>query len=243
MKGQLERVVVAAAAFAIGILAMTITAGAQIPGPNVNMVSGTSLPDGDPYLVMEWIDGLGLNYLIETRAPQLKGNRINYLRQLCDAVQYMHDNKWLHRDLCPRNVLIDREGQVKLIDFGLTVPYTPPFCVAGNRTGTVDILAPEIIRRKTTDHRVDLFALGVTAYEMFTGELPWDKTASLQTLLSHMNSTGKDPAELRPDLDKATLNFLRKVIERDPRARFQTAADFREALQNLPPDRTKAAAE
>ena len=124
---------------------------------------------GEPYLVMEWIDGLGLNYLIETKSPQLNGNRINYLKQLCDAVEYLHDQKFLHRDLCPRNVMVTKEGVVKLIDFGLTIPYTPDFCRPGNRTGTADYLAPEIIKRQTTDHRVDLFALGVTAFEIFTG--------------------------------------------------------------------------
>ena len=83
--------------------------------------------------------------------------------------------------------------------------------------------------------RVDLFALGVTAFEMFTGELPWEEEASLQTLLSHMNSPGRDPLELRPDLGEETAAFLVKAIERDPKARFQTPAEFREALKELPP--------
>ena len=88
----------------------------------------------------------------------------------------------------------------------------------------------------TTDHRVDLFALGVTAYEMFTGDLPWEKAESMQTLLSHINSPGRDPREHRPDLDKPTAKFLIKAIERDPDKRFQTAAEFREALEALPQD-------
>jgi serine/threonine protein kinase len=114
------------------------------------------------------------------------------------------------------------------------VPYRPEFCKPGNRTGTINYLAPELIRRVTTDHRVDLFALGVTAYEVFTHALPWEKAESLQTLLSHMNSPGRDPRDLRPDLDKATAQFLIKAVERDPRDRFQSAAEFREALLALP---------
>jgi serine/threonine protein kinase len=190
--------------------------------------------EGEYYLVMELIEGMGLNFLIETKSPRLEEKRIDLLVQMCDALEYLHTQGYLHRDICPRNTMVTNDGVIKLIDFGLTIPNRPEFCKPGNRTGTPNYLAPELIRRTTTDHRVDLFALGVTAYELFTGALPWEKAASLETLLSHMNSVGKDPSEHRPDLDKATLVLLRKAIERDPRIRFQTAADFREALQRLP---------
>jgi serine/threonine protein kinase len=190
--------------------------------------------EGEPYLVMELVEGMGLNFLIETKSEQLNGNRVSILAQMADALEYIHRQGYLHRDICPRNVMVTRDGVVKMIDFGLAIPYRPEFCKPGNRTGTPNYLAPEVIRRTSTDHRVDLFALGVTAYEVYTGTLPWEKTESLQTLLSHMNSPGKDPRELRPDLDKATARFLMKAIERDPRERFQTAEEFRTALQALP---------
>ena len=190
--------------------------------------------EGEPYLVMELIDGMGLNYLIETKSPQLEGNRINFLSQVADALEALHKQGYLHRDICPRNVMVTRDGVVKLIDFGLAIPNLPQFLKPGNRTGTPNYLAPELIRRVTTDQRVDLFALGVTAYETFTGSLPWEKTESLQTLLSHMNSPGKDPRNLRREIDKRTAAFLIKGIEREPKLRFQTAAEFREALKKLP---------
>jgi serine/threonine protein kinase len=189
---------------------------------------------GEPFLAMELIDGMGLNFLIETKSAQLEGHRIDFLVQIADGLEYLHQQGYLHRDICPRNIMVTREGVVKIIDFGLTIPYRPEFCKPGNRTGTPNYLAPEIIRRVATDHRVDMFALGVTAYEVFTGQLPWEKTASLQTLLSHLNSPGKDPKEARPDLDRPTVKFLLKAIERDPRERFQTPGAFREALKALP---------
>jgi len=192
--------------------------------------------EGEPYVVMELIDGMGLNFLIETKSRQLEGNRIPFLAQMADALEYMHKQGFLHRDICPRNVMVTKENEVKLIDFGLTIPNRPEFLKPGNRTGTPNYLAPEVIRRTSTDHRVDLFALGVTAYEVYTQNLPWEKatSASLQTLLSHMNNAGKDPREFCPKMDKLTAQFLIKAIERDPSLRFQTAAEFREALQRLP---------
>lgn len=185
----------------------------------------------EQYLVMELVDGLGLNFLIETRSPQMIGKRISYLQQIAEGLEFVHQQGFMHRDICPRNILIDREGVVKLIDFGLGIPLKPEFCKPGNRTGTPNYLAPELIKRSTTDHRVDLFALGVTAYEMFTGMLPWDKAESLQTLMSHMNSPGRDPRDHVPDMEPALAEFLKKAVQRQPQDRFQTAAAFNEGLK------------
>jgi eukaryotic-like serine/threonine-protein kinase len=190
---------------------------------------------GEQYLVMELIEGMGLNFLIETKSKDLNRKRIDVLMQIADALDYVHQQKYLHRDICPRNVMVTKEGVVKLIDFGLTVPYLPEFCKPGNRTGTPNYLAPELIKRITTDHRIDLFALGVTAYETFTGMLPWEKTQSLATLQSHLNSPGKDPREFVPDLNPDLAKVLIKAVERDPSRRYQTAVAFREALKALPP--------
>jgi len=190
--------------------------------------------EGEQFLVMELIDGMGMNFLIETKSPQLEGNRVEFLTQMAEGLEFIHSQGYLHRDICPRNVMVTREGVLKLIDFGLTIPYRPEFCKPGNRTGTTSYLAPELIKRQTTDHRVDLFALGVSAYEMFTGQMPWEKAESLQTLLSHMNSPGRDPRDAKPGLDDKIARFLIKAIQRDPNERFQSAGEFRDALRVLP---------
>jgi serine/threonine protein kinase len=189
---------------------------------------------GDPYLVMEWVEGEGLNFLVETRNPRLKGNRINFLNQLCDAVQYMHDNKWLHRDLCTRNVMVDREGVLKLIDFGLTIPWTPAFCSGGNRTGTADILAPELIKRRPIDNRVDLFALGVTAWEVFINQLPWERSASSEeTFRRRLNTPCRDPRDLAKGIDEDLAELLLKSVSKEPEGRYPSANAFKEALASL----------
>lgn len=189
---------------------------------------------GEPFLVMELIEGTGLNFQVETRSPKLKGHEREVLGQLADALDYLHRQRFLHRDLCPRNVMLTNDGVVKLIDFGLTIPYTPEFCVPGNRTGTPDYLAPEIIRRQSTDHRVDLFALGVTAFEVFTGVMPWERSQdSQQSLQKRINSPARDPRDAWPTIPDDVRAFLIKAVERDPKDRFQSAAEFRQAVLAL----------
>jgi serine/threonine protein kinase len=189
---------------------------------------------GEQYLIMEWIEGLGLNFLIETNSPHLRGKRLEYLIQAADGLEYIHQQAYLHRDICPRNIMVKQAGVVKIIDFGLTIPNRREFCKPGNRTGTTSYMAPELIRRLPTDLRVDLFALGVTAYETFTNHLPWERTQSLETLMKHMNSPGRDPREFIADLDEEVAELLIKAIAREPKERFQTAGAFREALKALP---------
>jgi len=190
--------------------------------------------DGEPYLIMEWVEGLGLNYLVETKSVQLNGKRIEYMGQLCDALQYMHEARWLHRDLCPRNVMIDKDGVLKLIDFGLTIPYTPPFCVPGNRTGTPDYLAPELVMRRTTDHRVDMYALGVTAFEVFTSVLPWERTpSSEENFRRRLNAPPRRPRDMNPKLEEDVEGLLLKSISKDASARFGSAKEMKEAFKSL----------
>jgi serine/threonine protein kinase len=206
----------------------------QLKHPNIvnTFEHGMSL-QGEQWMMMELIEGVGLNYLIETKSPQLQGNRIRILSQIADGLEYVHKLGIVHRDLCPRNVMMDREGVVKLIDFGLSIPTKPEFNKPGNRTGTSDYLAPEIIKRSITDHRVDLFALGVTAYEMFTGTFPWEKAESYQVLLNHINNPARNPRDHKPDLPKETAAFLLKSVQRNPKERFQTAGEFKEGLTKL----------
>ncbi len=189
---------------------------------------------GEPYLVMEWIDGLGLNYLIETKSAQLDGNRVKYVNQLCEALMYLHAMPYLHRDLCPRNIMVDKEGVVKLIDFGLTIPYTPAFCAPGNRTGTVDYLAPEIVKRMRTDQRVDVFALGVTAFELFTGQMPWEPSPSSEVSLSRkLNTKPRQARDLNKSIDEDLARVLMKAIERDPAERYPSVVAFKDALARI----------
>jgi len=190
--------------------------------------------EGEQFLVMEFVEGVGLNFLVETKSPTLTGRRIDYLLQTARGLSYFHDAGYIHRDVCPRNLLINPEGVVKLIDFGLAVPATPPFMQPGNRTGTASHMAPELIMRQNTDPRIDVYSFGVTAYEVVCGRLPYESTQSLQAVLQHVNQPPIDPREVRPELDETIRRVLLKGLERDPKARWQSMVEFIEALENLP---------
>ena len=129
---------------------------------------------GQPYILMEYLDGPVLHALIKDRSPLLDGNRLQLIRQMTEAVGAVHKAGFIHRDICPRNFICSKKAtDLKLIDFGLTVPATPEFMQPGNRTGTPSYMAPEVIRRRPTDQRLDLFSLGVTCYQLCAMELPW----------------------------------------------------------------------
>ena len=188
---------------------------------------------GEQYILFELFEGLGLNYMIENRKLGSDKLKIDLLVQAADGLEYIHKQGFLHRDICPRNMMVTNEGVLKVIDFGLAIPYKPDFCKPGNRTGTPDYMAPELIKRQRTDHRVDMFALGVTAYEMFTNTFPWERSQSIQTLQDHVNLVGRDPRDWRKDLPGPVAEFLIKAIQREPSQRWQTPGEFREAIKAL----------
>jgi serine/threonine protein kinase len=182
---------------------------------------------------MEFLETVGLNFLIDTRSKQLAGNELRLLLQAAEGLAYLHSKGYIHRDVCPRNMLVNSESVLKLIDFGLTVPNRPEFRKPGNRTGTANYMAPELIRRAPTDERIDVFSFAVTAYETFTGGLPWEATESLQSILQHLNWPGRDPRDLKPDLDERIAQMLLKGIERDPSLRYRNMTEFAAELRRL----------
>jgi serine/threonine protein kinase len=134
--------------------------------------------DGAPYLILEAM-GANLRKILEIGEKVLPGRRLNYLRQVAEALDTVHKAGFIHRNLSPRNLLFTQDGEsLKVSDFGLAVPASGRFLEPGNRSGTPEYMAPELIRLHRTDHRLDVFAFGVIAYEMFTYKHPWANAAS-----------------------------------------------------------------
>lgn len=172
---------------------------------------------GEQYLVMEFIEGPGLNSAIIGRDPLLDGIRVELIRQIAAAIQAVHAAGYIHRDICPRNLMIDTQaGALKLIDFGLTVPATPEFMQPGNRTGTPNYMAPELVKRQKTDPRIDIFSFGVTAYELCTFELPWERGTTGQAAMGHAMHPPRDILGARPKLNPALAQAIMRCVDRNP---------------------------
>ena len=189
----------------------------------------------EPYLVMDFVEGLSLSYLVDVQNEQMQIHCLNYVIQLGAAISYLHRQNWIHRDLCPRNVMVNQDNVVKLIDFGLVVPNTPDFQKPGNRTGTANYMAPELIKRQKTDQRIDVYSFSVTAYEMYTKRLPWDVPAqeTLDTVLQHINKPPTPIKQLVSDIHPQVAETIMKGLRPNPDDRWQTIDEMLVPLRKV----------
>lgn len=191
--------------------------------------------NNQPYLLMEYIDGPGLDTLINERSERLEGRRVPLIRQMAQAIKAVHEAGYIHRDICPRNFICNKTLEwLKLIDFGLTVPDKPEFKRPGNRTGTPLYMAPEIVRRRATDHRVDIFAFGVTCYRLLVFDHPWSSTdptgkAALKHDTRPPTPLEKHNPRLHPDLIQAVM----ACIEADPNRRPDSLDHFLRMIRKV----------
>ena len=195
--------------------------------------------DGEQYLIMEYLEGTGLNNILLVPEDLMAGSRTYYMRQVAEALWEVHKKGFIHRDICPRNLLFVGDASVlKLTDFGLTLPNKPPFTDPGNRTGTANYMAPELVRRKSTDTRLDVFSFGVTMYELFTRELPWPRGDSGIAAMSH--SEPPQPITThRPRVNRLIAKALHSCIEPDVSRRCSSMEQFLKMVQKVESDDEK----
>jgi eukaryotic-like serine/threonine-protein kinase len=175
--------------------------------------------DDEQFIVMEFLEGPGLNSLVVGRNAKLDGQRVKLLREAAESIAAVHRAGYIHRDICPRNFVVDKEIQtLKLIDFGLTVPATPPFMQPGNRTGTANYMAPEVVRRRATSQKVDIFSFGVTAYELCAFELPWPRGSGREAMV-HGSQEPTDIRKYCPNIDPRLEAAINACLESDPAKR------------------------
>lgn len=196
---------------------------------------GTSLK-GQPVIVMDYIAGPSMqNIVVQKQEKHVKGHRINLIRDMAEALRYVHSEGYIHRDICPRNfICTPNSTSVKLIDFGLTVPATPPFMKAGNRTGTPLYMSPEIVRRRPTDKRVDIFSFGVTCYCLCCFEHPWQgEILNGRAALQHDTSPPKDLLTRCPNLNPRLAKAIMRALDPDVDNRTPDMEQFLHEIRSI----------
>ncbi|HBT78578.1 MAG TPA: serine/threonine protein kinase [Planctomycetaceae bacterium] len=192
--------------------------------------------DGDQYLIMEYLEGTGLNNVLMFPQDPINGFRTIFIRQVAEALQEVHDKGFIHRDICPRNLIFTGDfDALKLTDFGLSVPNKFPYTEPGNRTGTANYMAPELVRRRATNETLDIFAFGVTVYEMFTRELPWPRGDTGNAAMTH-DQPPEPITRYRPQIHPIMAKAIHSCLEADPKRRCPSMQQFLKMIRTVGTD-------
>ncbi len=175
-------------------------AAASLSHPNVVNVYDVGREGHIHYIVMEYVEGPTLKEYIQENGPLPPEDAVHIASQICDALAHAHDNQIIHRDIKPHNILLGKNGRVKVTDFGIARAATSSTITqTGSVMGSVHYFSPEQARGGVIGEKSDLYSLGIVMYEMVTGELPFDGDSAIGIALKHLQEPVVAPRELRPE--------------------------------------------
>jgi serine/threonine protein kinase len=181
------------------------------------------------YIAMEYVDGISLRAIMRNERPLKTERALNFARQVCDAMVYMHSQGVVHRDLKPENVLVTAEGRIKIMDFGIALDESArrlTWSGLSTTIGTPDYMAPEQVSGRHGDARTDVYALGTMLFEMLTGNLPFGGTNVYAMMRAKTGDDPQPPGRFVPDIDPHLEEIILRAIERSPRNRYPNAAEM-----------------
>jgi serine/threonine-protein kinase len=178
------------------------------------------------YIAMEYLDGRTLKELIVRNGPTPVPIAIDYARQILSALAFAHRKGIVHRDIKPHNVVVARDGRLKVTDFGIARSGASQMTEAGSIVGTAQYLSPEQARGAAVDARSDLYSLGIVLYEMLTGHVPFTGEAPVEIAMKHLQSIAEPPSSFRPELPHDLDAVVMRAIAKDPAQRYQSAEEM-----------------
>lgn len=186
------------------------------------------------YIAMELLKGDDLKKWTTKDSLLPVEKVLEYVSHAADALSYAHKSGIVHRDIKPANIMLLEDGTIRVADFGIARITESSKTATGTVLGTPYYMSPEQIAGKKVDGRADLFSLGVTLYELLTGERPWKGGESIGTLLFQITSDPyPDPIAVRPDLPSDIVAVIDKALKKKPEERFQTGAEMAQALRDI----------
>ncbi|MDE6876082.1 MAG: Stk1 family PASTA domain-containing Ser/Thr kinase [Lachnospiraceae bacterium] len=198
---------------------------AGLSHPNIVNVYDVGDDEGLYYIVMELVEGITLKKFIERKGKLEIKEAIGISIQIAQGMEAAHANHIIHRDIKPQNIIISRDGKVKVTDFGIAKAATSN-TVSQNAVGSVHYLSPEQARGGYSDEKSDIYSLGVTIYEMLCGIVPFAGDNSVSVALSHINDEAKPIRELRPDVPPSIEKIVQKCMQKKPERRYLSASEL-----------------
>ena len=208
---------------------------AMLTHPNIVNVYDVAEDRGLHYIVMELVEGITLKDYIQKKGKLTPKEVIGIIMQVCAGIDSAHSNNIVHRDIKPQNIMISKEGKVKVTDFGIA-KATSSNTISTNAMGSVHYTSPEQARGGFSDEKSDIYSLGVTMYEMVTGQLPFDGDSTVSIALKHLQEDLIPPSEFVPDIPYSLEQIILKCTQKSPDRRYvdvaMLARDLKRSIQD-----------
>lgn len=206
----------------------------RISHKNVCRIFDLGNCEGTYFITMEFVPGDNLKSIIQMMGPLAPPRTLAVAGQVCDGLAEAHRLGVVHRDLKSSNIMIDREGSARIMDFGIAhAAETKGLTDHGAMVGTPEYMAPEQVEGKDVDRRADIYSLGIILFEMATGKVPFEGKTPLSVALQHKSAKPPDPRDLNSQTPGGLSGIISKCLEKDPAARYQKIEDLAEDLHGI----------
>ena len=207
-------------------------AAANLQSPYIVNVYDWGQDDGTYYIVMEFVRGSDLKTAINERGAINQRKVAEIGSQVCQALSVAHNLDIIHRDIKPQNIMVQPDGNVKVMDFGIARAKNSVMTQTSSVLGTAHYISPEQAQGKELTAASDIYSLGIVLYEAATGKLPFDGPDAVSVAMKQVNDLPAPPREINPDIDPALEGIIMRAMAKNPAERFATAQDMRYALND-----------
>ncbi len=206
---------------------------AMLSHPNIVSVYDVSHSESVEYIVMELIEGVTLMQYMQKKGALGWKEALHFSVQISKALEHAHSKGIVHRDIKPQNIMIIRDGSIKVADFGIAALESTQEQRSSQTVGSVHYIAPEQARGEQPDTRSDIYSLGVVMYEMLTGRMPYDGETAEQIALKHIAGIAVPPQEIKPDIPDELARITLRAMNADINARYQSASELLADLEEF----------